>query len=50
VLAPASLAAVPVISGLSRLGGGDFAVAISAAFGFGAAIALGLAYAARRRR
>jgi hypothetical protein len=50
VLTPASLAAVPVLIGLHRLGAGFVAVALSAAFGIGAAIALGLAVAQRRRR
>jgi hypothetical protein len=50
VLTPASLAALPVLAGLHRLGAGLGAVVLSAAFGFGAAIALGLAYAQRRHR
>ena len=50
VLTPASLAALPVLAGLHRLGGGVAAIVLSAAFGFGAAIALGLAVAQRRRR
>jgi hypothetical protein len=49
VLAPACLVAGPVLVALERLGLGAAGVALSSAFGFGAAIALGMAVASRRR-
>jgi hypothetical protein len=49
VLAPLFLAAVPGLVALHDLGGGLAAVMASSVVGFGAAIALGMAYASRRR-
>jgi hypothetical protein len=50
VLAPASLCAGPVLIGFAAIGAGPFAIVISSAFGFGAAIAGGLALASHRNR
>ncbi len=50
VLAPVSLCAGPVLIGFAVIGAGPFAIVISSAFGFGAAIAGGLALASRRDR
>jgi len=49
VLVPTSLVAGPVLIGLQQIGAGAAAVVVSSAFGFGAAIAAGLAWNARRR-
>jgi hypothetical protein len=48
VLVPVALAAPSVVVGLHDLGASFVAVVLSSAFGFGAAIALGLAWASRR--
>jgi len=50
VLAPTSLCAGPVLIGFASIGAGPFAIVISSAFGFGAAIAGGLALSSRRSR
>jgi hypothetical protein len=50
VLAPTSLCAGPVLLGFAMIGAGPFAIVISSAFGFGAAIAGGLALSSRRSR
>jgi hypothetical protein len=49
VLVPTSLVAGPVLIGLQQIGAGAAAVVLSSAFGFGAAIAAGLAWTSRRR-
>jgi hypothetical protein len=49
VLVPTSLVAGPVLIGLQQLGAAAAAVVVSSAFGFGAAIAAGMAWTSRRR-
>jgi hypothetical protein len=49
VLAPLGLISGPLIYSLGELGAGGFALVLSVSFGFGAAIAGGLALNARRR-
>ena len=49
VVAPVFLVAAPGIVGLNDLGAGPIVAILSGAAGFGAAIVLGAAYAARRR-
>jgi hypothetical protein len=49
VLAPLGLISGPLIYSLSALGAAGFALVLSVSFGFGAAIAGGLALNARRR-
>jgi len=49
VFTPVCVAALPALLALADVGAGVAVLTISAAVGFGAAIALGLAYSARRR-